>query len=137
MRRALPPGPFSMVAGVTAEAQLDLLEYRSSNGSFDSKLESELGVCFNNSEAVFPPRVIMESLKLNGAEPIARFRGPGMQGRPAVTRNRWRKGHVFYVATDCADNKFFETLAREAGGAANLEPLIDVGYNRNRSAMAS
>lgn len=128
MRRVLPPGPFSEMAGVTAEAQLDLVEYRPSNGSFDSKLESELGIRFNNSDTVFPPRTILESLKLHGAEPIATFRGAGIEGRPAVTRNRWREGRVFYVATDCAENKFFEALAREAGAAAQLEPLIAAPY---------
>ncbi|MBO0800722.1 MAG: Beta-galactosidase C-terminal domain, partial [Blastocatellia bacterium] len=62
------------------------------------------------------------------AEPIATFRGAGIEGRPAVTRNRWREGRVFYVATDCAENKFFEALAREAGAAAQLEPLIAAPY---------
>jgi beta-galactosidase len=51
-----------------------------------------------------------------------------MNGRPAVTRNRWQQGWVFYVATDSPDNAFFEALAREAGAAAELKPLIAAPY---------
>jgi beta-galactosidase len=129
MRRVLPPGPFSAMAGVTAEAKLDLTEYRPTNGQFDSKLEDELGIRFDKSETVFSPQVILESLLLHGAEPIATFRGAGrMSGQPAITRHRWRQGWVFYVATDCVENAFFETLAREVGTIAKLEPLIAVPY---------
>jgi beta-galactosidase len=128
MKRVLPPGPFSAMAGVTAEAKLDLTEYRQANGQFDSRLEGELGIRFNNSETVFSPQIILESLTLHGAEPIATFRGGRMAGQAAITRNHWQQGWVFYIATDCAENTFFEALAREAGAIAKLDPLIAAPY---------
>jgi beta-galactosidase len=128
MRRVLPPGPFSDMTGVTAEAKLDLVEYSPANGQFDRKLEAELGIVFNNIETVFAPRTILESLRLHGAEPVATFRGGRMAGRPAITKNRWEQGWVFYVGTDCAENAFHEAVAREAGVAAQLKPLIAAPY---------
>jgi len=128
MKRVLPPGPFSAMAGVTAEAKLDLTEYSPSNGQFDSKLEAQLGIRFNGSEAVFPPRIILEALTLQGAEPIAIYQGGRMAGRAAVTRNRWQQGWVFYVATDSPEHAFHEAVAREAGAAAGLKPLIEAPY---------
>ncbi len=116
------------MTGVTAEAKLDLIEYSPANGQFDKKLEAELEIVFNNSQTVFAPRTILESLALHGAEPVATFRGGRMAGGPAITKNRWKQGWVFYVGTDCAENAFYEALAREAAAAAQLKPLIAAPY---------
>ena len=51
-----------------------------------------------------------------------------MDGRPAVTRNRHGKGWVFYAGCDSTDDGFYETLARLAGEAASLQPLIAAPY---------
>jgi beta-galactosidase len=128
MKRVLPPGPFSGMAGITAEAKLDLTEYSPANGQLDKALEAELGISFSKSETIFAARTILESLTLHGAEPIASFRGGRMEGRPAITRHQWEQGWVFYVATDCAENAFYEALGREVGTAANLKPLITAPY---------
>jgi len=48
-----------------------------------------------------------------------------MAGRPAVTRHPYERGFVFYAGTDCADVGFYEALAREAGAAGQIEPLLD------------
>lgn len=126
MRRALPPGAFADLAGVIAESYLDLNEYNSQKGTLDGKLQGGLGIVFAGAETIFRPRTILESLTLRGAEPIATFRGGRMEGGPAITRNRHKKGWVFYVGTDCAEDGFHEALARTAGAAANLSPLITV-----------
>lgn len=122
MKRVLPPGPFSEITGVTAEAKLDLIEYNSANGN------SELAIIFRGNETTFRPRTILESLTLHGAEQIAEFRGGRMTGRPAITRNRVGRGWVFYVGTDCAEHAFHEALARFVGTTAKLSPLISAPY---------
>lgn len=121
MRQVLAPGPFAKMAGVIAEAAVDLIEY--------PILKNEgFGIGFSRNEAVFHPRTILESLRLQGAEPIATFRGDRMDGRPAVTRNRFGQGWVFYVGTDCAENGFYETLARNVGSTGKFVPLIAAPY---------
>lgn len=47
-----------------------------------------------------------------------------MTGRPAITRNRHGRGWVFYVGTDCAEDGFYEAVAREVGTTGKLSPLI-------------
>jgi beta-galactosidase len=126
MRRTLAPGPFAEIAGVKTDAILDLFEYSSQNGNLDANLQDALGIQFNGSESVFKPRTAIESLTLHGADSIATVRGGGpMEGRPAITRNRHGKGWVFYVGCDSADDPFYEAVARAAGTAAGLTPLID------------
>jgi beta-galactosidase len=122
MRRVLPPGPFADMAGVSAAANgVDFIEY--------PVLESEgYGISFSGGETTFHPHTILESLTLKGAEAIAAFRGGSMEGRPAVTRNRYGQGRVFYVGTDSTDGGFYESLARIVGQAAGLSPLIAAPY---------
>ena len=80
---------------------------------------------FQPGGPVFKPRTAIESLTLHGAEPIATVHASGsLNGRPAVTRNRHGKGWVFYVGCDSTDDAFYETVARMAGDAAALQPLI-------------
>jgi beta-galactosidase len=92
----------------------------------DSAHDSELGIAFAGNDAMFRPQIVMESLVLHGAETVARFRGGRMEGRPAVVRNRYRRGWVIYQGTDSADHGFHEAVARVAADAAGLQPLIDV-----------
>jgi beta-galactosidase len=128
MRRTLSPGPLADIAGVRADAMLDLSEYNSQDGMLDAKLESDLGIKFATSDAIFKPRTIVESLVLHGAEPIASVHGGQMAGRPVVTRNRHEKGWVFYVGAESTDDGFYEALAQEAGAASELKPLIAAPY---------
>jgi beta-galactosidase len=129
MRRTLAPGPFAEIAGVQSEAILDLFEYNSGAGNLDAALQDALGIQFHAGGPVFKPRTAIESLTLRGAETIAAVRGGGsLNGRPAVTRNRHGKGWVFYAACDSTGDGFYETLARIAGDAASLKPLIAVPY---------
>ncbi|HWX20244.1 MAG TPA: beta-galactosidase trimerization domain-containing protein [Candidatus Binatia bacterium] len=124
MRRVLPPGPFAAMAGVTAVSELSKEENLAA-GMLDPKLNAALGIVFSGSETVFAPRTMLEGLRLDGAEPIATFRGGSMAGNPAVTRHRHERGFVFYAGTDSADVGFYETLAREAAAAGRLVPLLD------------
>jgi beta-galactosidase len=128
MRLMLSPGPFTEIAGVHAEAMLDLNETNPQNGTFEQSQEEELGIVFAGADAVFHPRTIVEALVLRGAEPIAVLRGGRMAGRPAVTRNQHGKGWVFYSGVDCIEDGFYESLARRIGEAAKLDPLIAAPY---------
>jgi beta-galactosidase len=128
MRRMLAPGPFTDIAGVGSEAMLDLADYNPQNGSFTKDLEGELAIGFTGETATYAPRSIIESLVLHGAEPIATVHGGRMSGRPAVTRNRYKKGWVFYVGVDSVDDEFYEALARLVGDAAALSPMIVAPY---------
>ena len=128
MRRTLAPGPFLDIAGVKAEAMLDLTEYTPQNGSFDKDLEAALGIGFSGEDAKFTPRTIVESLVLHGAETIATVHGGRMAGGPAVTRNRCEQGWVFYVGVDCVEVEFYEAFARVVGNAGKLMPLIAAPY---------
>jgi len=129
MRKTLAPGPFAQIAGVRSEAMLDLSEYNAQNGSLDARLEAELGITFAGSDAVLKPRSIIESLNLAGAEAIATVHGGGpMDGRPAVTRNRYGQGWVFYIGADSVDDEFYERLARAIAACGGLEPLIAAPY---------
>ena len=126
MRRTLAPGPFADMAGVQSVAKLDLTEYNPQNGDFEEGVESKLAIVFASGDPVFRPRTIVESLVLAGAEVIATVQGGGpMAGGPAVTKNRYGKGWVFYAGLDCADDAFYETLARRVGAVAALPPLLD------------
>jgi len=117
------------MAGVKSEAILDLFEYNSRAGNLDAGLETALGIQFGTVDSVFKPRTAIESLTLNGAEAIATVVGGGaLNGRPAITRNRYGKGWVFYAGCDCTDDGFYETLAHMAGDAASLKPLIGAPY---------
>jgi len=87
-------------------------------------LNAELVVVFNGSTRSFRPRSILEDLQLRGAEPVAQFSGGRLTGRPAVTRNRWQQGVVFYVGTDAEDDAFYVTLAQTVAAAGNLRPLV-------------
>ncbi len=127
MRRMLAPGPFSEMAGVHSVAMLQLTEYNAQNGSFED--QDKIEIVFAGDEKGFHPRTIVESLVLDGAEALATVHGGGrMNGRPAITRNRHGKGWVFYVGTDSADEVFYESLARQVGGACDSKPLIEAPY---------
>jgi beta-galactosidase len=123
MRRMLAPGPFAAIAGVKTEAMLDLVE-----NHLPKEMDAELGISFSGSEGVYRPRTILESLRLQGAETIAVFRGGRMAGQPAVTRNRHGKGWVYYAGTDSPDDGFYESVARMTAATAGLTPLIAAPY---------
>jgi beta-galactosidase len=129
MRRSLAPGPFANIAGVKSDAILDLFEYNSNAGNLDAGFETALGIRFGSADPVFKPRTAIESLTLNGAEAIATVVGGGsLNGRPAITRNRYGKGWVFYAGCDSTDLGLYETIAHLAGHSASLKPLIRAPY---------
>lgn len=128
MRRVVPPGVFTDMAGVSVDGTLDLSEYNPSNGAITKELFAELGIVFPGAATVYRPRAIMESLSLHGAQAIAEFRGGIMTGHPAITRSRYGRGWVFYVGADSDDDGFYESLARMVGGTAHLQPLLTAPY---------
>lgn len=123
MRQMLAPGPFSEIAGVHSVAMLDLIEHPQ-NGTFDKNPDSVSAISFAGDETAFTPRTIIESLVLGEAEPIAFVRGGMMAGKPAVTRNRYGRGWVFYVGVDCLEDEFYEIVAQRVVETCQLEPLI-------------
>jgi beta-galactosidase len=126
MRRILSPGIFSDIAGVASVAKLDLTEYSPAHGQMDSAIEAQLGIAFEGGDAVYRPRTTMEQIELHGAEAIAHFRGGRMEGLPAVTRCRYKKGWVIYAATDSGEHGFHEALAQTAANAVGLRALLNV-----------
>jgi beta-galactosidase len=128
MRRALPPGIFTEIAGVTAESKVDLIDYGGLAEKLAKEPETALGISFSGEDAIFQPHTILESLVLHGAEPLATFRGGRMTGKPAITRHRYQQGWVFYVGTDSTEDRFHETLARLVGATGNVSPLISAPY---------
>ena len=129
MRLTLAPGAFAEIAGVRSEAILDLSEYNAQNGNLDANQQAALGIRFAGGETTFSPRSAIESLRLHGAEVLATVRGGGqMQGRPAVTRNRHGRGCVIYVGCDSISDEFYENVARAAGDACGLAPLIQAPH---------
>jgi beta-galactosidase len=128
MRLMLAPGPFTEMAGVHAEAMLDLVEYNTQNGFLDAAHLTELSFRFAGEEAVYHPRSIMESLILRGAEVLATVHGGEITGRPAVTRNRYQQGWAYYVGVDSVEDEFYEALARMVGTTCGLAPLIAAPY---------
>lgn len=129
MRRALAPGPFADAAGVHSVAMLDLVEYNPQRGDYDKSLEQELGVAYSGSRTVFKPRTIVESLVLHGAEAVATIQGGGaLSGRPAVTRNQYKSGWIYYAGLDSSEEEFYHALAQIVGSAAKLQPLVDAPY---------
>lgn len=120
MRRTLAPGVFAEIAGVKSEAILDLFEYNSTAGDLDADLEAAVGIQFHGERQVFKPRTAIEQLVARG--------GGALNGRPAVRRNRHGKGWIFYAGCDSSADGFYETVARLAGQAAALRPLIAAPY---------
>ena len=121
MRPVLPPGPFAKMAGVKVESCLDLIEFAMVD-------RTQLGIAFAGADSAFHPRTILESVTLEGAETVAKFTGARMAGQTAVSRNRFGRGWVFYAGADSDDVRFYEALAREAGRAGQIRPLVEAPH---------
>ncbi len=129
MRLNLSPGPFAEIAGVKTDAILDLVEYSAQAGNLDAEHQSALGIQFAGSESIFKPRTAIESLVLDGTEVVATVHATGsLNGRAAITRNRYEQGWVYYVGCDSSDDEFYETLARTVAATCKLSPLIAAPY---------
>ncbi|RKP52940.1 beta-galactosidase [Cohnella endophytica] len=63
-----------------------------------------------------------EVVRLNGAEAIAVFLDDYYAGQPAITRNRYRQGEAYYVATHPED-KFIRELLLGICSEAGVSPL--------------
>lgn len=67
---------------------------------------------------------VLEEVVLNGAEALAYFEGGRMDGKPAVTVNRFGDGYVVYSALDCQDPLFYETIMTAVKERAGIVPLL-------------
>jgi beta-galactosidase len=72
-----------------------------------------------------------EWIELEGATPVATFATGELAGRPAVTRNAYGRGQVWYLGTrpdEGAMSGLLRAAAREAGAApdlADLPPMVE------------
>ena len=104
------PGPLRKLAGVWAE-EIDALAPEQSNEIvFTDGSKDECGM-------------LCDILHLEGAEEIARYGSDFYAGTPAVTRNVFGKGRVYYVGTVLSENGLEKVLDLACGGAG-ITPVI-------------
>ena len=105
------PGPLRKLCGVWAE-EIDALAPEQSNTlNFADGGESKCGL-------------LCDILHLEGAEAIASYGEDFYAGTPAVTRNQYGKGVVYYVGTqpdEAGLSNILDSFAADAG----IEPVID------------
>jgi len=113
-RPQVPPGVFASIAGIKITTTLNMIRT-----GYKYYMELSDGT---KSEVV----KVIEGVELNGAKPFAYFRGPGMDGKPAITINKYGKGYVVYVAAVTQDVHFFDGLFSELAGQFKIAPLLKV-----------
>ncbi len=59
------------------------------------------------------------------AEPLAPYRGFGLEGLPAITINAAGKGFVIYVSFTSTEDAFFDTLFTTLAARFHIQPLLD------------
>ena len=114
------PGPLRNLAGIWAE-EIDALAPEQSN------------------EVVFGDgtrekcRLLCDLIHLEGAEEIAQYGSDFYAGTPAVTKNRFGKGCVYYVGTVLEEAGLFKVLemvCNEAGISSVLEEETELEVTR-------
>ena len=104
------PGPLRKLCGVWAE-EIDALAPEQSNTlRFADGTESGCGL-------------LCDILHLEGAEALASYGQDFYAGTPAVTRNRFGKGTVYYVGTQ-PDHEGLDKILSQLTAGAGVEPLI-------------
>lgn len=105
------PGVLSDMAGVWVE-EIDALAP-----------EQENTVIFHDGESV-PGRLVCDIIHLKGAECIGRYGKDFYAESPAVTRNRFGDGHVYYIGTgmDCPGIAKVLDMAAEDGC---VKPVVE------------
>ena len=66
-------------------------------------------------------------MELTTAEALAEYAGEFYAGTPAITRNRFEKGCVYYVGTQMGE-ALADRFVQELQTSARLEPLLDTSF---------
>lgn len=104
------PGPLRKLAGVWVE-EIDALAPEQRNGlAFSGQTEDEC-------------RMLCDIIHLEGAEELAHYTSNFYAGTPAVTRNHFGNGSVYYIGTVLGEDSLGKTLAM-ACETAQVEPVI-------------
>ena len=118
LRESLAPGPFAEAAGISIAGTLSM-KTPAAAGDFNA----EYTVSFAGGPA-FKPFQRMELIDLGGAEVLATFEGGHIQGWPAVTAQKFGRGHVVYVGSRLARPDFYVALAQELGRRFGIQPIL-------------
>ena len=110
------PGPLRKMAGVWVE-EIDALAPEQTNSIRFS--DGTVGTC----------RLLCDLMHLEGAEALAEYTSNFYAGMPAVTRNAFGKGAVYYVGANLDQaslNKVMSALLAESGTAPTVKEPTDL-----------
>lgn len=109
------PGPLRKMCGIWAE-EIDALAPEQSNKLvFTDGTETEC-------------KLLCDLIRLEGAEVVASYGEDFYKGTPAVTRNGFGKGTVYYVGTQ-PDHDGLARILDSVAAEANVTPIIPDGTN--------
>lgn len=115
------PGLFAKMAGAEVISSISVAQMeKQQQGSGD-----EIAVLFENGEK-FRPSGVMQKLRLTTAEPIATYTCGKLKGKPAVTLNRYGKGHVILFCSRAGSQEYFEAIGHVIGEKLDIKPLLNV-----------
>lgn len=77
--------------------------------------------------ADYPCRLWSDIVTPTTAVPLATYAREFYAGTPAITRNQWEKGQVYYIGTEM-ENALADRFVRELTAAAGLTPLLETPY---------
>ncbi|NJK87014.1 MAG: hypothetical protein HC906_14590 [Bacteroidales bacterium] len=78
------------------------------------------------NEKLYEPLSLIEILELNSAKSLAVLKGKGIDGQSVVSMNRYKKGLVYYVGTDCNDIEFYENIVGFIRSELKIKPLLEL-----------
>ena len=79
------------------------------------------------SDEVYEARMWSDIMELKGAEALADYAFDFYEGTPAITRNRYGKGTVYYVGTQMSP-ALADRFTEELESAANLNALLETPF---------
>lgn len=127
LREVLAPGVFGKAAGIRVirTANKGAMAGNYIEGIKDENAVVGYKIKFNGSDSLFKPNTLMDEIELQGAEVLAIIKGGNMEGKPAVTINKYGKGYIVYAGADCADVTYYETIAQLIAERFDIRPIID------------
>ena len=111
------PGPFRKLAGVWAE-ELDPLWKGQTNSALPVP-NNDLGL-----SGAYEITSFCELVHAEGSEVLATYGGDWYVGRPVLTRNRWGKGEVYYLAAH-TDRRFVDDLMAALAKRSGVEAVTE------------
>ncbi|NLI61105.1 MAG: beta-galactosidase [Clostridiales bacterium] len=105
------PGPLRSMAGVWVE-EIDALAPEQHNT-----------VVFDDGSE-YTCHMLCDLMHLEGAESLAEYSSDFYAGMPAITRNQYGRGRVFYIGTNL-EEKALDKVLDQVTAEANVSPVID------------